>query len=182
MAEPRATYRGEKSFPLIMQNVHRYFLYVAILFIGLLSYDAWKALWFANPVTGQVLKTVGLAFSPACLRVDRSDGSVWVTGGAAKETAMKRFLDSIEKRTGKLPTGKSVRDFLTRPSVWSKTHKYDQNGVLQCEIGRGGYRSGTRVARPKGDCAAPAKHAHVESGAYYGPPARECGEHGLGPR
>jgi hypothetical protein len=88
---------------------------------------------------GQVLKTVGLAFSPACLRVDRSDGSVWVTGGAAKESATKRFLDSIEKRTGHLPTGKSVRDFLTRPTVWSKTHKYDRNGVLQCEISRGGF-------------------------------------------
>jgi hypothetical protein len=89
--------------------------------------------------TGQVLKTVGLAFSPLCLRVDRSDGSVWVTGGGAKETATKRFLDSIEKRTGQLPTGKSVRDFLTRPSRWSKTQKYDQNGILQCEISQGGF-------------------------------------------
>lgn len=89
--------------------------------------------------TGQVLKAVGLAFSPSCLRVDRSDGSVWVTGGAARETAMKRFLDSIEKRTGKLPTGKLVRDFLRRPRVWSKTHKYDQNGVLQSEISCGGF-------------------------------------------
>jgi hypothetical protein len=89
--------------------------------------------------TGEVLKRVGLPFSPACLRVDRSDGTVWVTGGAAKETATKRFLDSIEKRTGQLPTGKSVRDFLTRPRVWSKTHKYDQNGGLQREINRGGF-------------------------------------------
>jgi len=89
--------------------------------------------------TGQVLKTVGLAFSPLCLRVDRSDRSAWVTGGASKETATKRFLESIEKRIGHLPTGKSVRDFLTRPSVWSRTHKYDQNGVLQQEISRGGF-------------------------------------------
>jgi hypothetical protein len=89
--------------------------------------------------TGQVLKTVGLAFSPLCLRVDRSDGSVWVTGAATKETGTKRFLDSIEKVVGHLPTGKSVRDFLTRPSVWSKTHKYDRNGVLQRELNRGGF-------------------------------------------
>src|SRR5213594_2641375 len=45
VSEPRQTYRGEQSFPLILQNVHRYFLYLAILFIGLLGYDVWKALW-----------------------------------------------------------------------------------------------------------------------------------------
>ncbi|MEZ6234636.1 MAG: hypothetical protein R3B68_10645 [Phycisphaerales bacterium] len=33
-------YRGERKFPLILQNVHRYFLYLAIAFIFLLAYDA----------------------------------------------------------------------------------------------------------------------------------------------
>src|SRR5438874_3707529 len=31
VGEPRKTYWGERSFPLIMQNVHRYFLYLAVL-------------------------------------------------------------------------------------------------------------------------------------------------------
>ena len=31
VGEPRKTYWGERSFPLIMQNVHRYFLYLALL-------------------------------------------------------------------------------------------------------------------------------------------------------
>src|SRR2546423_2995630 len=53
VGEPRSVYRGEKSFPLIMQNVHRYFMYVAVLFIFLLSYDVWRALWFENPATGK---------------------------------------------------------------------------------------------------------------------------------
>ena len=48
VGEPRKTYLGERSFPLIMQNVHRYFLYLAVLFIFVLAYDAWKALWFAD--------------------------------------------------------------------------------------------------------------------------------------
>ncbi len=43
-------YRGERKFPLIFQNVHRYFLYFAIIFIVLLTWDAWRALWF--PVDG----------------------------------------------------------------------------------------------------------------------------------
>ena len=46
VGEPRKKYLGERSFPLIVQNVHRYFLYLAIIFIGILSYDAWKGFWF----------------------------------------------------------------------------------------------------------------------------------------
>lgn len=48
VGEPRKHYRGEQSFPLIMQNVHRYFLYLAMLFLIFLSHDVWKALWFAD--------------------------------------------------------------------------------------------------------------------------------------
>lgn len=39
-------YRGEKKLPLIFQNVHRYFFYIAVLFIFLLSYDAIISYWF----------------------------------------------------------------------------------------------------------------------------------------
>jgi len=49
VSEPRKKYWGENSFPLIIQNIHRYFLYVALFFILFLSYDVWKALWFASP-------------------------------------------------------------------------------------------------------------------------------------
>lgn len=40
VGEPRKSYWGERIFPLILQNIHRYFLYFAILFIGILTYDA----------------------------------------------------------------------------------------------------------------------------------------------
>jgi hypothetical protein len=39
-------YRGEQKFPLLLQNIHRYFFYIAVLFIGLLSYDAIQAYFF----------------------------------------------------------------------------------------------------------------------------------------
>ncbi len=39
-------YRGESGFPLILQNVHRYFLYVALIFLVILWYDAIHAFWF----------------------------------------------------------------------------------------------------------------------------------------
>ncbi len=39
-------YRGETAFPLILQNLHRYFLYVALIFLIILWYDAIKAFLF----------------------------------------------------------------------------------------------------------------------------------------
>ena len=48
VGEPRKSYLGENSFPLIMQNIHRYFLYLAVLFILILAHDAWKAMWFTE--------------------------------------------------------------------------------------------------------------------------------------
>ena len=41
VGEPRKSYWGERTFPLIIQNVHRYFLYLALIFIILLAKDAW---------------------------------------------------------------------------------------------------------------------------------------------
>jgi hypothetical protein len=49
VGEPRSSYWGEKKFPLIMQNVHRYFLYVAILFVFILTYDGIRSLFFTAP-------------------------------------------------------------------------------------------------------------------------------------
>lgn len=48
VGEPRHSYRGERKFPLILQNVHRYFLYFALLFIVILTFDALDAMWFAG--------------------------------------------------------------------------------------------------------------------------------------
>jgi hypothetical protein len=46
VGEPRKSYCGESSFPLIVQNIHRYFLYLAIIFLFILAWDVWDALWF----------------------------------------------------------------------------------------------------------------------------------------
>ncbi|MDX2045907.1 MAG: hypothetical protein SFU87_03925 [Chitinophagaceae bacterium] len=53
VSEPRKKYLGENSFPLIIQNIHRYFMYIALFFILFLAHDVWKALWFTDPVSGE---------------------------------------------------------------------------------------------------------------------------------
>jgi hypothetical protein len=39
-------YQGETMFPFILQNLHRYFLYLAVLFICFLWYDAIRAFYY----------------------------------------------------------------------------------------------------------------------------------------
>ncbi len=46
VGEPRKSYWGERFAPLVIQNIHRYFLYLALLFLVLLALDVWHALWF----------------------------------------------------------------------------------------------------------------------------------------
>ena len=60
VGEPRKRYLGEHTFPLVLQNIHRYFMYLAVLFLVFLSIDVWKALWFENPVTGETTFGVGV--------------------------------------------------------------------------------------------------------------------------
>lgn len=50
---PGKGYQGERSFPLILQNLHRYALPFALLLICFLSYDAWASLWFETADGGK---------------------------------------------------------------------------------------------------------------------------------
>lgn len=69
VGEPRETYRGEHSFPLIFQNVHRFFMYLALAFLVFLALDVWNALWFENPATGQLSFGVGVGTLVLALNV-----------------------------------------------------------------------------------------------------------------
>ena len=48
VGEPRKGYRGEHSFPLILQNAHRYALFITLAVLIVLAWDAWKAFWFLD--------------------------------------------------------------------------------------------------------------------------------------
>lgn len=60
VGEPRTGYWGENCFPLILQNIHRYFTYVAVIFLFILSYDVWLATQFPSPQTGATEFGIGL--------------------------------------------------------------------------------------------------------------------------
>jgi hypothetical protein len=47
VGEPRGhSYSGETRFPFILQNLHRYFFYLALIFVAVLWYDAIRSFWF----------------------------------------------------------------------------------------------------------------------------------------
>ena len=49
VGEPRKGYWGENSFPLILQNAHRYVLFITLAVLGILAWDVWLAMWFHDP-------------------------------------------------------------------------------------------------------------------------------------
>ena len=69
VGEPRKSYWGERTFPLILQNIHRVFLYLALLFLFFLAWDVWKAMWFTNATTGQKEFGIGLGTLVLALNV-----------------------------------------------------------------------------------------------------------------
>ena len=53
VGEHRKSYWGENRLPLILQNVHRYFMYLAVIFLAFLAWDVYKAMWFENAAGGK---------------------------------------------------------------------------------------------------------------------------------
>ncbi len=48
VADARVDYTGERRFPLIIQNVHRWFFYLGVIVLGFLVYDTVRAFDFPN--------------------------------------------------------------------------------------------------------------------------------------
>jgi protein-S-isoprenylcysteine O-methyltransferase Ste14 len=87
---------------------------------------------------GGILKAINLDWSPMCLRVDRFDDALWVTGFDARKPVVARMIEAVEKRIGPLPLWKA-RNFLTRERVRGVTCKYNREGALIDRIAQGGH-------------------------------------------
>jgi hypothetical protein len=60
VGEPRKSYWGESRWPLLIQNGHRYFMYIALIFLVFLTWDAIKGFWFTDPATGRASFGIGI--------------------------------------------------------------------------------------------------------------------------
>jgi hypothetical protein len=95
VGEPRKSYWGEASFPLILQNIHRYILYIAVVFIFLLAYDAWLAMWWTDAVTGEVSFGIGVGTLLLCLNVTLI--AAYTFGCHAMRHIVGGFRDEVSK-------------------------------------------------------------------------------------
>src|SRR5215813_550726 len=111
VGEPRKSYLGEKTFPLILQNVHRYFLYVALLFLVFLAYDVWKALWFDDGAGG---KSFGIGVGTLLLGLNVVLLSCYTLGCHSFRHMVGGFLDQISKH----PVKKTAYDCSSCLNRW----------------------------------------------------------------
>ena len=117
VTEPRKKYLGENSFPLIIQNVHRYFLYIALFFLLFLAYDVWKALWFTDSATGE--KSFGLGVGTLVLAVNVVFLGGYTFGCHSLRHAVGGFLDRFSGRPVRRNLYRCVSCFNRKHMVWA---------------------------------------------------------------
>lgn len=96
VGEPRSGYRGERFFPLNLQNVHRYFLYLALVFLLILSYDVWKAMWWEDAATGRIGFGIGVGTLVLAINVVLLAG--YTLGCHSLRHLIGGYRDEISKR------------------------------------------------------------------------------------
>ena len=111
VGEPRNCYRGEHSFPLILQNVHRYFFLLAAILIVILAYDAWKAMWFEDAASGEVSFGIGVGTLVLTLNVVLLSGYTFGCHSL-------RHLIGGRGDVSKAPLGKKVYDCVSCFNRW----------------------------------------------------------------
>src|SRR6185436_8782471 len=117
VSEPRKKYWGENSFPLIMQNIHRYFMYIALLFIVFLSIDVWKALWFTNPSTG--VKSFGLGIGTLVLALNVVLLGGYTFGCHSLRHVVGGFMDRLSGKPVRYNLYKCVSCLNRRHMLWA---------------------------------------------------------------
>ncbi len=117
MGEPRKGYRGERSFPLVLQNVHRYFLYLALIFLFFLAHDVWKALWFTDPATGAT--TFGIGLGTLVLALNTTLLAGYTFGCHSLRHLVGGGLDLLSRSARRLAAYRCVGCFNQRHMRWA---------------------------------------------------------------
>jgi hypothetical protein len=104
VGEPRKSYIGERSFPLILQNVHRYFLYIALVFLVILAFDVYRATRFPDPAAGGTRFGIGVGTLVLALNV------VLLGGYTLGCHSMRHLVGGVLDRVSERPARKVAYD------------------------------------------------------------------------
>lgn len=116
VSEPRKKYWGENSLPLIMQNIHRYFMYIALFFIVFLSIDVWKALWFTN-AEGQ--KSFGIGIGTLVLAINVVLLGGYTFGCHSLRHMVGGFMDRLSGKPVRFTLYRCVSCFNRKHMLWA---------------------------------------------------------------
>jgi hypothetical protein len=116
VGEPRKSYLGEKYLPLILQNIHRYFFYLAFIFIFILARDAWDSLWF-GPEGGPKQFGIGVGSLVLIINVVLLGG--YTLGCHSFRHLVGGFLDSKSKAPNCATCYNCVSGLNGRHQLWA---------------------------------------------------------------
>ena len=97
-----------------MQNVHRYFLYLALVIILILAYDVWKALWFVDPATGK--NSFGIGVGTIVLAINVYLLSGYTFGCHSLRHLIGGFRDQLQ---GRQPVIAPTPAWVVQPSPYA---------------------------------------------------------------
>jgi hypothetical protein len=104
VGEPRHDYRGEAKWPLLVQNIHRYALYFALLFIVLLSIDVVHGFMFNDPNTGHLKFGIGAGSIVLLLNV------VLIAGYTLGCHSLRHLVGGVLDQLSRAPARKRAYD------------------------------------------------------------------------
>lgn len=107
VSEPRSRYSGETIFPLVLQNIHRYFLYAAVIFVFILAWDAIKSFMFHDPVTHEARFGIGIGSIILTLNV------YFLAGYTFGCHSMRHLIGGFMDRISESPARKRMYDCVT---------------------------------------------------------------------
>jgi hypothetical protein len=118
VGEPRNSYWGENSFPLVLQNVHRYMLFISAIVLMLLVFDAWKALWFEGAAGSP---SFGIGVGSLVLLVNVVLLSGYLFGCHSMRHIVGGCADQLSRAPLGLPAYNCVSCLNRRHMVWAWT-------------------------------------------------------------
>ena len=118
VGEPRNNYLGENYLPLIMQNIHRYFLYFALLFLVFLARDAYLGFFFDTDGDGHYNEFgVGVGTLVLCLNVVLLSG--YTTGCHSLRHLIGGYMDKFSGSTVRTKAYECVSCLNRKHMTWA---------------------------------------------------------------
>jgi hypothetical protein len=116
VGEPRHSYWGENSFPLILQNVHRYMLFISVFVLLILAFDAYAAFWFPDSA-GRLRFGIGVGSLVLTANVILLGG--YLFGCHSMRHVAGGCLDQLARKPLTLKTYECVTCLNRRHMVWA---------------------------------------------------------------